>query len=634
MHATRLLAAAALIAGIALAAGITPSLAQNSAPETGEAAFKRVCAVCHVSVMDNAGATGPVPGADPSAPRAVPREMLRMVTPEVVLAALTSGKMQAQGSLLSEAERRAVSEFASGRPLGAAAKAAAAAKPNLCAEPKPMAEPASLPGWNGWGNGLSNARFQPKKAGGLTAADLPRLKLKWAFGYPNVSAARAQPTVVGGRLFAASDAGDVWALNAKTGCSYWNYKAQAPVAGSLTVGPYKGADGKRIWAVYLADRRANAYALDANTGKLLWTRRIDEHKISGVTGSPILHDGRLFVPVQGIGEEGMGATNNYPCCTFRGNVTAVDANTGAQLWKTYTIGENKPRGKSKSGVELFGPAGGGIWSTPTVDTKRGLVYVATGNGYADPPQPGTDAVIAMDVKTGAVKWMQQLQPNDNWAMGCGPTNADNPACPEKLGPDYDFSASPVLTPAGGRELLVVPQKSGIAWALDPDKQGAVVWQYRYGKGSGLGGQWGGAIDGDVAYFGVADILTPTPGGMRAVNVATGKLIWEKPPQPKLCASIPGAACSAGQGGALTAIPGAVLNGGLDGGLRAYSRETGEIIFLFDTNREFETVNGMTARGGAIDHAGPVVVDGMLYTNSGYGGLVAHPGNVLLAFGLE
>jgi polyvinyl alcohol dehydrogenase (cytochrome) len=622
----RLTLAAALLASSAAV------FAQQPVP--GEAEFKKVCAVCHVSVVEVAGATGPAPGTDPNAPRAAPREMMRMLTAETVLAALTSGKMQAQGSLLSEPERRAVSEFASGRKLGAAAKAAQQAKANLCANPQPMAQPDKGATWNGWGNGERNARFQPKKAGGLTAADLPRLKLKWAFGYPGASQARAQPAVVGGRLFTAGESGDVWALNPKTGCSYWNFKAQATVVTALSVGPYQGADGKRGWAVYLADRRANVYALDANTGKQIWTRRADDHKIAGVTGSPVLYDGRLFVPIQGIGEEGTGATNNYPCCTFRGNVNAFDASTGEVLWKTYTIGETQPRGKSKAGVQMFGPAGGGIWSTPTVDAKRGLVYVATGNGYADPPQPGTDAVIAMDLKTGAVKWMQQLHPNDQWAMGCGPTNADNPACPELLGPDYDFSASPVLTKAGNRDLLVVPQKSGIAWAIDPDNKGAVVWQYRFGKGSGLGGQWGTAIDGDTAYFGVADLLQKEPGGMRAVSVSTGKLLWEKPPQPKLCAKIPGAACSAGQGGALTAIPGAVLNGGLDGGLRAYARDTGEILFLFDTNREFETVNGLTAQGGGMDHSGPVVVDGMLYTNSGYGGLVAHPGNVLLAFGLE
>lgn len=629
MHALRLALAAALIASSPAALTQEPAHAG-----TGEAAYKKVCAACHMSVLENAGATGPAPGADPNAPRAAPREMLRQFTPEAVLAALTDGKMQAQGSLLSEAERRAVAEFATGRAIGAAARAAQSAKPNLCTSPQPMAQPARGASWNGWGNGESNARFQPKKVGGLTAADLPRLKLKWAFGYPNVSSARAQPAVVGGRLFAASETGEVWALNARTGCGYWTFKAQAGVPTALSVGPYKGTNGKRGYAVYFGDRRANVYALDANTGKQIWTRRADDHKVAGITGSPILHDGRLYVPIQGIGEEGTGATNNYPCCTFRGNLNAFDASTGEPLWKTYTIGQSQPRGKNTAGVQMFGPAGGGIWSTPTIDAKRGLVYVATGNGYADPPQPGTDAILAMDLKTGAVKWTRQLQPNDNWAMGCGPTNADNPACPAALGPDFDFSASPVLTKAGSRELLVLPQKSGVAWAIDPDKQGEVVWQYRFGKGSGLGGQWGTAIDGDTAYFGVADLLTPTPGGMRAVNTSTGQLIWEKPPQPKLCAVIPGAACSAGQGGALTAIPGAVLNGGLDGGLRAYARASGEIIWMFDTNREFDTVNGLQAHGGGMDHSGPVVVDGMLYTNSGYGGFVAHPGNVLLAFGLE
>jgi polyvinyl alcohol dehydrogenase (cytochrome) len=220
-----------------------------------------------------------------------------------------------------------------------------------------------------------------------------------------------------------------------------------------------------------------------------------------------------------------------------------------------------------------------------------------------------------------------------WAMGCKEKNPDNPACPAVMGPDYDFSAPPALLHTkAGRDLLVLPQKSGMAHALDPDNGGKMVWQYQFGKGSGLGGQWGTASDGEIAYFGVADVLTPTPGGMHAVNVADGKPIWKVPPQKKLCGE--GRGCSAGQGGALTAIPGGVLNGGLDGGLRAYAAKDGSVLWTFDTNKEFTTVNGVRARGGSMDGPGPVVVDGMLYVNSGYGGLIGNPGNVLLAFGLE
>jgi polyvinyl alcohol dehydrogenase (cytochrome) len=438
--------------------------------------------------------------------------------------------------------------------------------------------------------------------------------------------------VAGGKLFAASENRDVYALDPKTGCTYWTFKAQAGVRTALSVGPYKSASGKSALAVYFGDSRANAYAVDAQTGRQVWMRKVDAHPVAGITGAPAVYGGRVFVPVQGIGEEGLGAHNNYQCCTFRGNVTALDANTGAVLWKTYTVGENHPRGKNKDGVQMFGPAGGGIWSAPTVDVKRNLVYVATGNGYADPPQPMTDAVIALDISTGAVKWSRQVLANDSWAMGCKAKNPDNPACPETLGPDFDFSAAPALTRVNGRELLVLPQKSGIAWALDPDVGGNIVWQYRFGEGSGLGGQWGGTSDGQQAYFGTADLLTPTPGGVHAVRLADGKPVWKKPPPEKLCGKTMG--CSAGQGGALTAIPGAVLSISMDGGLRAYSPSDGSILWMVNTNREYDTVNGVKARGGSMDGAGPVVVDGMLYVNSGYGGLIGQPGNVLLAFGLE
>jgi polyvinyl alcohol dehydrogenase (cytochrome) len=549
-----------------------------------------------------------------------------MFTPEAILNALTNGKMQAQAADLTDAERRAVSEYASGQTFSALA---AARKNSQCKTP--MSGPYTGPQWNGWGNGVTNARYQSKEQGKLTAADLPRLKLKWAFGYANVAAARAQPAVVGGRLFAASENSEVNALNAKTGCSYWTYKAQAGVRAALSVGPY-AAGGKKGTAVFFGDSRANAYAVDADTGKLIWTRKVDDHRVAGITGAPTVYGGVMYVPVQGLGEEAQGAANNYSCCTFRGNITALDANTGVVLWKTYTVGESKPRGKSKTGVQLYGPAGGGIWSSPTVDAKRGVLYTSTGNGYSEPLQPMTNAVLALDLKTGAVKWTQQIELNDIWMMGCQAKNPDNPACPPVLGPDFDFSASPALLHIKGRDLIVLPQKAAVAHALDPDNGGKIVWQYRFGQGSGLGGQWGGASDGEFVYFGTGDLLTPTPGGMGAVRLADGLPVWKVPPQEKLCGTQVG--CTAGQGGALTAIPGAVLNSAMDGGIRAYSSKDGSIIWLFNTNRDFDTVNGIRAQGGSMDGGGPIVVDGMMYVNSGYGGLVGLPGNVLLAFGLE
>ena len=604
----------ALVFAVALsahsAAAQTPPAAQGAAP--GQAVFDRACAACH----DNGNSGAPN------------RETLRLLTPEAILNALTNGKMQVQGSTLSEADRRAVAEFLAARTLSTAPTATV----TQCTTKTPMSDPSKGARWNGWGNGPANARYQPKEIGGLTAADLPKLKVKWAFGYAGVSAARAQPTFAGGRLFVASENTEVHALDPKSGCAFWTFKAQAGVRTAMSVAPYKSG-GKSGYAVYFGDSKANVYAVDANTGDLIWTRKVDDHPSAAITGAPTVFDGKVFVPVQGLNEEGQGGRGGYKCCTFRGSVTTLDANSGAVMWKRYTVDESKPRGKNKDGVELFGPAGGGIWSSPTVDTKRRMIYVATGNGYAEPAQRTTDAVLALDINSGAVKWVRQVTPNDQWTMGCQAQNPEKPECPSTLGPDHDFSASPTLTSVNGHDLIVVPQKSGMAWALDPDNEGNVVWQYRIGQGSGLGGQWGAATDGQTMYVGTNDFLTPKAGGMNAIRLSDGKLVWRVEPQPKLCGET-ARGCSSAQGGAVTLIPGAVLSGSLDGGLRAYATADGKIIWQFDTNRDFETVNHVKANGGGMDGPGPIVVGGMIFVNSGYGGLVGRPGNVLLAFGLD
>ena len=587
------------------------SAASAQQPPDGAATFTRACATCHREGQN----TAPTP------------TVLRQLTPEGIVNSLTNGRMQVQGASLSDAERRAIAQFLTGR--APAASTAPAVVVNKCTTSPAMSDAATTPGWNGWGNGVANTRFAANA--GLTAADLPRLKWTWAFGYHTVTSARAQPTIAGGRLFVASENGEAHALDPKTGCTHWTFKAEAGIRTGLSVGPYKTASGSGQ-AVFFGDVKANAYAVDAETGRQLWVRKVDDHVAASLTGAPTVSGGKVFVPVQGLNEEGQGGTGKYPCCTFRGSLVALDANTGAVLWKTYMVDPPQPRGTNATGIQMSGPAGGGIWASPTVDTKRGLVYVATGNGYADPPQKMTNAVVAMDAQTGAVKWVRQTTPNDSWTLGCPPKNNGNPACPETLGPDHDFSASPSLTTVNGRDLLVLPQKSGIAWAIDPDKNGEVVWQRRIGQGSGLGGQWGGAVDGQQAYFGVSDMLSPAPGGMRAVNLATGEMVWSVDPQKPLCGE--GRTCRASQGAAVSVIPGAVFSGSLDGGMRAYSTADGRILWTYDSNREFQTVNNVKAIGGGLEGPGAIVSGGMLYFNSGYGGFVGNPGNVLLAFGLD
>jgi polyvinyl alcohol dehydrogenase (cytochrome) len=596
----------ASVATLAVLLAVSGSAAAQNGAET----FRVNCSSCHT----------PDGGAQANAAPTI--EALRRFTPEAILNALVNGKMRIQGTPLGDADRRAVAEFLGGRSLRTTSPGSSVV---LCKSSPPFRGAGAGGDWNGWGNGLENTRFA--RNGGLTAADLPKLKLKWAFGYADVTSARAQPALVGNRLFIASDSGDVHALDPGTGCAYWSFRAEATVRTALLVAPYRqgGATG---WAVFFGDLRANAYAVDATSGRSIWIHTIDEHPHAAITGTLTYHDGRVFVPVQGLNEEVQGGRPEYECCTFRGSVAALDASTGSVVWKTYIVGERQSRGTNAAGKPQWGPAGGGIWSAPTIDVRRGTLYVGTGNSYADPSQPMTDAVVALDIKSGKVRWFRQLTPNDNWTLGCRPKNPDNPNCPDTLGPDYDFSASPSLVTAGGRDLLVLPQKSGLVYALDPDTEGAVLWRLQIGPGSGRGGQWGGAVDERRAYFGISGV-----GGIVAVDLRTGERAWQRPPEPPLC-GVPGRDCSVAQGAAVTVVPGAVLSGSYDGGLRAYGADDGRLLWQFDTNREFTTVNGVKAKGGSMDAPGPIVAGRLLFVNSGYGGIVGRPGNVLLMFGID
>ena len=595
------------------------AFAQN-APD-GAAVFERACASCHAK-----------PAPDSRAPT---REVLRNVAPEAILTTLTVGNMFRQGSELTDAERRAVAGFLAGRPVGTAAPPSIVGR--CQATPAPLQASMLDAGWNGWGAGVANTRFQPAARAGITAATAPRLKLKWAYGFAGVNSARSQPAVLGGRVFVASESGDVVALDAKRGCTYWTYHAQAGIRTAVSVGPYQSANANgRVlsagFAVYFSDGSATAYAIDATTGKEIWHRKVDDHPYARATGSLTLYQNRVYVPTAGVGEEGQGGTPRYECCTFRGSVTALDASTGAVIWKSYTITEApKPRAKNANGVQTWGPAGAGVWGAPTVDAARRAIYITTGNNYSGPVTPTSDAIIALDMETGKIRWSFQPTTNDVWTGGCRPTNPADSNCPEALGPDHDFSISPLLTKGpNGRDVVIALQKSGMAYAVDPDK-GTKVWEYKTSEGSGMGGQWGIASDDTQVYFGVNGPRT-APGGMRATTIDSGQEVWSKPAAERLCGNARG--CSAAQGAALTTIPGLVFSGSQDGGVRAYSTKDGSIVWTFDTNKEFETVNGVTANGGAIDGPGPVIADGMVYVTSGYVSLIGRPGNVLLAFGVD
>ena len=608
-----------LIASLTIAS-LSSFAASGQAPN-GEALFAQHCAACHLNPVEEKIPT---------------RAAMASVAPNAIVESLTDGTMRIQGQPLSPAERVAIAELVTGRPVLAAS---ARIDQGLCTASTPFLGSDSGSQWNGWGRDVRNTRFQ-RDAGGITAANVANLKLKWAFGIADVTQSRSQPAIVGGRLFMASQSGVVYALDPKSGCTHWTYRARAGIRTAVSVGPVGAANAPTGYAIYFADAEARAYAVDASTGKELWVRKVDEHRAARATGSPTLHAGRLYVVTSGVSEETAASMPDYECCTFRGSLTALDATTGDVIWKTYTVEEPKRRGTSSSGKPLWGPAGAPIWSAPTIDEKRGLIYAATGNAYADPPPRTSDAIIAFEMATGRIRWVNQIMP-DVWILGCGAplgggdatTAEDNPNCPEDVGPDFDFSASPVLvTLANGRDALVVTQKSGVGYLLDPERRGRVIWEYRWGRGSPVGGVWGATVDGSRAYFAVADQLTEAPGGLHAVDLATGQRAWYTPPQEPVCT--PGRGCSPAQSAALTSIPGVVFSGGADGAVRAYSSADGKVLWTFDTNRDFMAVNGVKADGGSIDGPGPVVADGMIYVTAGNGGIVGSPGNVLLAFGLE
>ncbi len=575
--------------------------------QDGNALYQKHCAQCH----------------DKGVGRAPQLLTLSLSTPEKVVAALTNGKMAEQGKALTPAETRAVAMFVTGKSFGAD-------------EPLPQGQcadagaafdkPFSGAYWNGWGVDTTNRRMQPAAMAGLTADQVPQLKLKWAFGFPGAGKAFAQPTVVGGRIFAGSDSGRVYALDAATGCIQWMFKADGAVRSAISIGPV-GAK----WAAYFGDQRAQAYAVDAATGALLWKVKVDGYPSAMITGAPALYEGRLYVPDSSY-EEVTGGGPTYECCKFRGGVSALDAATGKLIWKSYTIAEApQPVRKNKQGTQLWGPSGAGVWSSPTIDPKRHAVYVTTGDSYSDPPARTSDAFLAFDMDTGKLLWSRQLTANDAYNLGC-PTG-DN--CPEAKGPDFDFGCSPNLVDLpNGKRALVAGQKSGMVHALDPDQQGEVLWSVRVSKGGPLGGvQWGNATDGENVYVAVSDHYATKDlkeaGGMFALKLATGERVWSTP-----APACDKPNCSPAQSAAVTVIPGVAFSGSLDGHLRAYATADGRIIWDVDTALEYKAVNGVKAKGGSLDGPGPVVVGGTLYVNSGYGMFGEMPGNVLLAFSVD
>ena len=572
--------------------------------------YQRDCASCH----------------DHATQRIPSRAAIAHRSPDEVMQILTSGLMRTQAAGLSMNDRVAVATYVTGKaPVG---RLAPLREANRCAAPqRPAAD--SGPMWNGWGGDLANTRFQSDP--GLTAEEVPHLKLKWAFGY-RATYVYGQPTLVGGRLYATSSSGRVYSLDAASGCTHWTFDAVGPVRTAVSVVRVNGA-----LRVLFGDDSGFVYLLDADHGRALWKRRLDPHPAARITGAPAIQGGRVYVPVSSL-EELSAPAPTYECCKFRGSIAALDITTGRVVWRTYTISQPaRPYRKNAAGTQLYGPAGGSVWSSPTLDSDHDLLYIGTGNSYTDVPTEHTDSILALRMSSGAVVWANQLRPKDNYIVGCDtPASAGLGNCPHALGPDVDFGTSPILrTLSNGERVLITGEKSGRVYGLDP-ATGKERWHAQVGVGSSLGGiEWGSAADGERLYAPVSDAAAAQgrPGGLVALRLADGRQLWRAAPPPAVCSWGPNN-CLAAQSQAATVIPGVVFSGSEDGHLRAYASADGRVIWDVDTAQAYTTVNGIPAAGGSLDNGGATVAGGMLFVNSGYGRIVGEPGNVLLAYSIE
>ena len=486
---------------------MNPQARRGFTEGAGSTIFGNYCESCH---------------GNPKVEAAPAPAMLKMMTPERIYLTLTKGEMVPMAKDLTDQQKRDIAEWVGGRKLGAIESGDASKMSNVCSSNPPLDDLTSAPSWNGWSPGLSTTRFQPARAANLSPAEVGRLQLKWAFGFPAADSVYGQPTIVDGRVFVSSDAGYIYALDAKTGCVHWSFQAGAGVRSAITIGPTK--PGSTKYAAFFGDIRGNIYSVDASNGKLLWKAPIDPQPLSRITGGTMLYSGRLYVPVASL-EEPESSSPNYLCCQFRGMVAALNSETGKQVWKTYMISDPPTKQTTPDGKSYIGPAGVGVWGPVTIDPKRNAIYFGTGNTFSAPDVGRSDAIVALDLDTGKILWVKQDEPQDVWHTGCpqgpapagfAPKNAGSPHaaqvrrhnqappmpasyyCPDPEGPDWDISSGAMLANLpNGHRLLVAGQKSGMVWAHDPDNNGALVWRSDVSRGQIV---FGGAMDDEKRLF--------------------------------------------------------------------------------------------------------------------------------------
>jgi polyvinyl alcohol dehydrogenase (cytochrome) len=616
------------LAGAVLLCGPGRGHASAAAPDDTAELYRKTCAICHE-----------VPET-----KAPPVETLRRLPASQILMAMEFGKMQPQAAALAQEQRVRLAKWLAAAEDG---KRDAWIAARACARETPV----PVTGRENWGLGRSNARHAD--GAGIRREDVERLELLWSVALPGVTTMRSQPVVAGDTVFLGSKGAHLLALDRDSGCVRWAFPTDAPVHSALTL--ERTPDG--VATLFFADEMATVYAVNASTGRLRWRERLKWFPTSIVSGPISYHDGRLYVPMSSF-EVAAAGLPTHECCRTHGGIAALDATTGAAVWRFDTTPHAAKTVVNRDGVQMWGPSGAVVWNAPTVDAKRGAIYFGTGQNSSSPATGTSDSIIALDLKTGTQRWLFQALADDAWNAACLSGGA---SCPAENGPDFDFGASVILVERKQGDLLLAGQKSGEVFALDPDRNGAVVWRRRVGSGSSNGGvHHGMASDGRRVYVPVADPerkivgYVPKPG-VYALAVADGALLWSHPVQ-RGCTFDPSDAplvglaemakgkserspwpeCSYyyGQSAAAVIANGVVYAGALDGKLRLLDADTGRELRVIDTQRAYAASNGVEGHGGAIDVGGAIVNGEQLFVLSGYGMFGQMPGNVLLVYGLK
>ena len=556
---------------------------------------------------------------------------LELMSPKTLYRSLTEGVMKLQSENLSDVQKRDIVEYISQRRLG---------DPNVeepvnwCVGTNSKFTTLDEKKLTGWGR--DTKRYVPPEVAGLESHQLSELELKWSFGFPEATRARSQPTIGMGAVFVGSQEGIVYAFDLETGCTRWKFAARAEGRTGIVLGS-AAHDGSAM--AYFGDILANLYALNARTGELIWQRSADDHHSATLTGTPAFDEKILYVPVSSL-EVIPAANPEYPCCTFRGHVLALNAADGKVLWDTYSIpNEATVVGKTTVGTDVLAPSGAPVWISPTIDAEKNLLIFGTGENYSSPADANSDSIIAVELDTGKRIWSRQSFPADAWNVAC--MMADNPNCPEEDGPDFDQASSPLLVNLEkDKTILVAGQKDGRVFALDWQTGSQKLWEVKLGRGSIQGGvHFGMAAAGSTGFVPINDMndtrngewLDPAKArpGLSSVDAKTGEVLWTHV-QKNICGE-GRPFCDPGVSAPITAMDGAVVAGHLDGVIRIYNSVTGSIIWSYDTTKPVTGVNGVLATGGGMSGAGPAIGDGHLVINSGYGLYNHEPGNALLVF---